>query len=992
MIGSISCNGNLIAVVNDDVIACYERGSDSTVSLCCTRSMANEEKGSISMLQWITLRPLLARGSSPCSSSATRLLCENIECLCVGFTCGALHFCYLDASEKTTLATLVVQRLHARGAAIRAAKVCEMRDSLSSLLVLFDGGVVVLVEGDSLVSALHVHIAQCLRSRVDDYDSNDAASSSGGGGALLRTWKWCVIDQRHCCDVLPLLDAKRARKIEALRDGRLVERMCAPIDDDDDDDGDDSDMLILAVGAEPMIQLAKVRDGRQATERLIGAVNQVASKLFSFATSWWQSASSDGGDGRRDGGDDGERGDTVEPGLPMRVLMAADDAPRIIESIEWSGDALAALTDSLGRVTLYDVYRMLAVRMWKGYRNARCAFVADKQLAIYAPRRGLLEMWQLRHGPRLRMLNVGERCVLSSRANALSLQTSTTTMGAVDGGHRCYLWRADASESLLLLGDDNNNDSDNDDNDDNDDDGDGQRRPQRQRGRTMDDDDEAAIFRFLNTFNDAAAVPSIDDVMSTLADCQPAAIVGALLHPVLLSSDARSPHFTASLCTRALDTLAGANASRSHIAQLLSRRSLLCIYARCADVSVGGDGRLSLADFVASWQHALQQQHQGDAFAHSVRAAADQDALWRVASLLFALDSDGVACAFDELRIGAADRQRLVFAWLVRQSGGDVDDSLLPLLGDDRSELLALATNCARLGRVVALAECIGDATLRDAAAERYALQSRLPEQSALRQTLTIANAHTTHTVHRVSAELGTLLDGADACVVAMHAANSAAAASPAHLGEALEHLARVGDTRHRASLALLVWHRSVRAPLQGLVALLAKIRRTPRDAMLRRKFYSMERTAVAQFALDCNVLLHVLAEHASDDNGGAAQLSLSSSSNAVADTLLEQCIVLRATDWPLCIASLERHAALAMLCHAIVRFDLGTRLPRPLDCFDEPSSLFRDVSLSSSLSSSSSSSSTSSSATSAAVRRQLFDLLPDSQFRGRLASMRFTC
>lgn len=66
---------------------------------------------------------------------------------------------------------------------------------------------------------------------------------------------------------------------------------------------------------------------------------------------------------------------------------------------------LAATTDSFGRVVLIDVLKGIAVRVFKGYREAQIGWIwvddesDDKinkryalYLVIYAPKRGLLEV------------------------------------------------------------------------------------------------------------------------------------------------------------------------------------------------------------------------------------------------------------------------------------------------------------------------------------------------------------------------------------------------------------------------------------------------------------------------------------------------------------------------------------------------------------------------------------------------------------------------
>lgn len=116
------------------------------------------------------------------------------------------------------------------------------------------------------------------------------------------------------------------------------------------------------------------------------------------------------------------------------LVTALKDEPRKGERITLSpSGTLAALTDSLGRVLLIDTQALVVIRLWKGYRDAHCFFldvpVDDKtsaytpftsatrilrkqdfflSLAIYAPRRGLLEIWKLRNGPRLSIIKCGQ--------------------------------------------------------------------------------------------------------------------------------------------------------------------------------------------------------------------------------------------------------------------------------------------------------------------------------------------------------------------------------------------------------------------------------------------------------------------------------------------------------------------------------------------------------------------------------------------------------
>ncbi|CAE5967324.1 unnamed protein product [Arabidopsis arenosa] len=104
-------------------------------------------------------------------------------------------------------------------------------------------------------------------------------------------------------------------------------------------------------------------------------------------------------------------------------LTCIKDYPRKGEKLTLSpSGTLAAITDSLGRILLLDTQALVVVRLWKGYRDASCVFMEmlakkDKGksvihtepvksdyclcLAIHAPRKGIIEVWQMRTGPRL---------------------------------------------------------------------------------------------------------------------------------------------------------------------------------------------------------------------------------------------------------------------------------------------------------------------------------------------------------------------------------------------------------------------------------------------------------------------------------------------------------------------------------------------------------------------------------------------------------------
>lgn len=193
----------------------------------------------------------------------------------------------------------------------------------------------------------------------------------------------------------------------------------------------------ITVGSSPFTGFFYALEG--STQPLLSHValavaSKLTSALFSAASGWlgWKSKHEE---------------DTVqkqkpkmEPATPLAVRFGLPDSRRHGESICLSPcNTLAAVTDDFGRVILLDVARGIAIRMWKGYRDAQVGWIQIVEdlhervpekggfspfgntqgpsrvaqfLVIYAPRRGILEVWNTQQGPRVGAFNVGKHCRL----------------------------------------------------------------------------------------------------------------------------------------------------------------------------------------------------------------------------------------------------------------------------------------------------------------------------------------------------------------------------------------------------------------------------------------------------------------------------------------------------------------------------------------------------------------------------------------------------
>uniref|UniRef100_A0A8C4H9Q9 RAB3 GTPase activating protein subunit 2 (non-catalytic) n=1 Tax=Dicentrarchus labrax TaxID=13489 RepID=A0A8C4H9Q9_DICLA len=140
----------------------------------------------------------------------------------------------------------------------------------------------------------------------------------------------------------------------------------------------------------------------------------------------------------------------VEPATPLGIRFGLPDSRRHGESICLSPcNTLAGVTDDFGRVSLLDLARGISIRMWKGYRDAQLGWLqvpeerGDREfspsaslprrhalfLVIYAPRRGILEVWAMQQGPRVGAFTVGKHCRLLYAGYRLMGVNSVTSQG-----------------------------------------------------------------------------------------------------------------------------------------------------------------------------------------------------------------------------------------------------------------------------------------------------------------------------------------------------------------------------------------------------------------------------------------------------------------------------------------------------------------------------------------------------------------------------------
>ncbi|XP_064622253.1 rab3 GTPase-activating protein non-catalytic subunit-like isoform X3 [Lineus longissimus] len=187
--------------------------------------------------------------------------------------------------------------------------------------------------------------------------------------------------------------------------------------------------LYLTAGLGPYVGFFYAVEGNAQpllSDVAMAVANKLKTAIFS-AASWF-------GTGARNAGDEEKKKKPkVEPSTPLSVRFGLPDQRRQSDSLSLSpNEKLVATTDSFGRVILIDVEMGTAVRMWKGYRDAQVGWVEVKEelhsreekskhrygarlvlfLVIYAPKRGLLEVWTAQQGMRVAAFNVSKWCQL----------------------------------------------------------------------------------------------------------------------------------------------------------------------------------------------------------------------------------------------------------------------------------------------------------------------------------------------------------------------------------------------------------------------------------------------------------------------------------------------------------------------------------------------------------------------------------------------------
>ncbi|CAG7818474.1 unnamed protein product [Allacma fusca] len=181
--------------------------------------------------------------------------------------------------------------------------------------------------------------------------------------------------------------------------------------------------IFVSTGKKPYLAFNYAQEGQAIpvlTEIAYAMASKLKSSLISAASGWL------GFGGGASKAPPPKEKPQIEPATSMSSRFGLVDSRRIGQTVSVSPcRKLSAVTDSLGRVLLIDNNLGIAVRMWKGYREAQVGWLQVTEevssrsrreiqgrkalfLVIYAPRRGHLEVYTMQQGPKVATFNVSK--------------------------------------------------------------------------------------------------------------------------------------------------------------------------------------------------------------------------------------------------------------------------------------------------------------------------------------------------------------------------------------------------------------------------------------------------------------------------------------------------------------------------------------------------------------------------------------------------------
>lgn len=337
------------------------------------------------------------------------------SCIAVGLATGIVQF-YTDFGLE-----IYAQQWH--NEPVQCIRAQSGRKITEELHIMY-GTCVCIVQG--------THLFQTLRSTKHHHQRSKASATVDLSQESVPCRKWSYGGKGIVINDASVVGAKKTCAFEhlltaSMEGGFYAKYKSAP----------PQNSLIVAIGSKPFVGFHWAKEGF-VQPVLADVARAVASKLKSALPTWLT-------------GPQTPAADVPPPPIPaepMTLRFGLCDIQRTGLSV-WvaPGNQLAAVADNLGRVILVDCHRCIAVRVWKGYRDAQCSFIkatektssssssksssattttsdsTDRRhalfLVIFAPRRSCLEIWSLQRGPKVAAFSASKHGQLIYNSHSL---------------------------------------------------------------------------------------------------------------------------------------------------------------------------------------------------------------------------------------------------------------------------------------------------------------------------------------------------------------------------------------------------------------------------------------------------------------------------------------------------------------------------------------------------------------------------------------------
>ncbi|XP_071079517.1 rab3 GTPase-activating protein non-catalytic subunit-like [Haliotis cracherodii] len=435
---SLSPTNDMVAIAHGDKIVVLaqkwdpkHKGEDieSKFSIQWQNSLKQEESETITALMCL---PLASQKRSTQGG-------PDWTCVIVGFSSG-----YIRMYTETGV-LLLSQLLHAEAVQKLKCRTYEpprflgMSELHEELVILYKRAVV-SIDGFSLFQSLRACRNQVAR-----------ATASGSETMLqpppLAYKKWALQDQDKINDLVSS-GVQSSNPFDQMKTASLLGGFSATVKT-----SPPAASIYLTAGVGPYVGFFHAMEG--STQPILSDVamavaNKIKTALMSAASGWL-------GFGGRQKDEAKDKSPKIEPATPLPYRYGLPDQRRTGDSLSLSPSCkYAAFTDGFGRVTLVDVERGIAIRMWKGYRDAQVGWIQVREddgsgsrnrdhsrvaqfLVIYAPRRGILEVWTAANGPRVAAFNVSKWCQLVCPSSGMMGLNNVTSRGVKSRAFQCAL-------------------------------------------------------------------------------------------------------------------------------------------------------------------------------------------------------------------------------------------------------------------------------------------------------------------------------------------------------------------------------------------------------------------------------------------------------------------------------------------------------------------------------------------------------------------------